>query len=303
MTTQAKEVLRTPVESFAELEAFPYEPRYLDVEGFRTHYVDEGPTNAPPVLLVHGWPTWSYLWRNVIPPLLTAGHRVIAPDLVGFGRSDKPAAREDLGFGDQVRCLRGLVSTLDLSGMTLVCHDWGGMVGLRAACGHADRFAGIVVVNSLLPTGDQAPGENFLAWQWATQATGEFSPGEVVNQGCRKELPEQVLDAYDAPYRGAEGLDGAAREFPMLIPTRPVSPDAIPNAEAWNVFGSWEKPFVTLWSDAHPVVGGGDRFWREGVPGAAGCDHVTVEEPSFYLIEDRPELITEAVVGLRPSDA
>jgi haloalkane dehalogenase len=298
VTSQATQVLRTPDGSFTGLEGFPYEPRYLDVDGLRIHYVDEGPSDAAPVLLVHGWPAWSYLWRKVIPPLLAAGRRVVAPDLIGFGRSDKPARREELAFGDLVRSLRGLVSTLDLSRATLVCHDWGGLFGLRAVAEQPDRFAAVVAINAMLPTGDRAPGGNFLAWQWSTQASSEFSAGTILGQGCGADLPEAVLDGYDAPFEGGDSLDAAAREFPMLIPTRPDNPETEANRETWEVFGRWEKPFVTLWSDTHPVVGGADRFWRDGVPGAAGQPHVALEEASFYLVEDRPDLITEAVTGV-----
>lgn len=299
MTSQVKNLLRTPDDSFAELEGFPYESRYLDVDGQRVHYVDEGPADAPPVLLVHGWPAWSYLWRNVIPPLLTARRRVIAADLLGFGRSDKPGDREDVAIGDQVRCLRGLVSTLGLTGTTIVVHDWGGLVGLRVAAEQPDRFAAVVAVNALLPTGDRAPGDRFLAWQWSTQTGVEFSAGEVIGQGITNEVADEVLDAYDAPFdaAGDEALDAAAREFPMLIPTRPENPETQGNRDAWTVFGAWTKPFVALWSDDNPVVGGGDRFWRE-IPGAAGQTHVAVPETSLYLVEDHPELVTEAVLGL-----
>ena len=300
MTTQARAVLRTPAESFADIEGFPYEARHLDVDGLRIGYIDEGPADSPPVLLVHGWPAWSYLWRNVIPPLLTAGRRVVAADLIGFGRSDKPVGREDFTYADQVRCLRWLVSTLDLSGITLVCHDWGGQIALRVAAEQPDRFDGIVAVNALLPTGERAPGDRFLAWQWSTQTGAEFSAGQIIGEGCRADLPDDVLDAYDAPYEGAgpDDLDSTVREFPMLIPTRPDNAETAAAAEAWKTFAAWDKPFVTIWSDEHPVVGGGDRFWRDGVPGAAGRAHVAAETDSLYLVEDRPELVTEAVVGL-----
>jgi haloalkane dehalogenase len=302
VTSPATQVVRTPDESFSELEGFPYEPRYLEVDGLRIHYVDEGPTDAAPVLLVHGWPAWSYQWRNVIPQLLAAGRRVVAPDLIGFGRSDKPASREEVALSDLVRGLRGFVSTLDLSGATMVCHDWGGLFALPVVAEQPDRFAAVVAVNTLLPTGDRAPGDRFLAWQWSTQAGGDFSAGEVLAQGCGAELADDVLDGYDAPFEGAgEGagsLDAAARELPMLIPTRPDNPESQVYRETWEVFGSWDKPFVTLWSDAHPVVGGADRFWRDGVPGAAGQPHVVVEEETIYLVEDRPGLVVDAVAGV-----
>ncbi|MGH9283623.1 MAG: alpha/beta fold hydrolase, partial [Acidimicrobiales bacterium] len=214
MTSRVKQLLRTADDRFTGLDGFPYESRFLDVDGQRLHYVDEGPAGAPPVLLVHGWPAWSFLWRNVIPPLLTGGRRVVAADLLGFGRSDKPASREDVAIGDLVRCLRGLVSTLGLTRTTLVVHDWGGLVGLRVAAEQPDRFAAVVAVNALLPTGDRAPGDRFLAWQWSTQTGTEFSAGEVIGQGTTGDPADEVLDSYDAPFDtpGDEALDAAARE-------------------------------------------------------------------------------------------
>jgi haloalkane dehalogenase len=250
------------------------------------------------VLLVHGWPAWSYQWRAVIPPLLAAGRRVVALDLLGFGRSDKPARREEVAIGDLVRSLRGLVSTLDLSGTTMVCHDWGGLVALPVVAEQPDRFAAVVAINTLLPTGDRAPGDRFLAWQWSTQAGDEWSAGEIIAQGCGSELSDGVACGYDAPFEGADSLDSAARELPMLIPTRPDNPESQAHRETWEVFGRWEKPFVTVWADAHPVVGGADRFWRDGVPGAAGRPHVIVDEEMLYLVEDHPDLVVDAVTGI-----
>lgn len=303
MTGPTMQVLRTPDSSFEGLDGFGYEPRYLEVDGLRIHYVDEGPADAAPVLLVHGWPAWGYQWRQVIPALLSAGRRVVVSDLLGFGRSDKPAVRDEVALGDLVRGLRGFVSTLDLSGATMVCHDWGGLFALRVVAEQPDRFAAVVAINALLPTGDRAPGDRFLAWQWSTQAGDDFSAGEVIGQGCGAELPDAVVDAYDAPFEGADSLDAAARELPMLIPTRPDHPESESYRKTWEVFGSWEKPFVTLWSDAHPVVGGAERFWRDGVPGAAGQPHVVVDEGAIYFVEDHPDLVVEAIRAVAPSGA
>lgn len=299
MPIDASAILRTPDERVAAIPGFPHQPRHLDVGGMRIGFVDEGPSDGTPVLLVHGWPTWSFLWREVIPPLAAAGFRVVAPDLLGFGRSDKLAGRGDLSLPDQELALRGVVSTLGLRDVTLVCHDWGGMIALRVAAAQPDRFAAVVAVNALLPTGEEAPGDRFLAWQQSTQDGETWSAGTIVAQGCRRRLPEEAADGYDAPFAGADNLDAAARAFPMLIPTRPGSPDSDANLAAWAVFRSWDKPFLTLWSDDHPVVGGGDRFWREAVPGAAEQRHVILPEAGFYLAEERPELIVETVLAIR----
>ena len=171
------EIIRTPDERFANLPGYPFAPHYVEIDGLRIHYVDEGPRDAPPVLMLHGEPSWSYLYRKMIPIITAAGQRAVAPDLVGFGRSDKPLRRDDYTYQRHVDWMRGVIEHLDLRRITLVCQDWGGLIGLRLAAEHPDRFARIVAANTFLPTGDTPPGPAFLAWQKFSQETPEFPVG------------------------------------------------------------------------------------------------------------------------------
>src|SRR5437879_668061 len=192
------DLLRTPDDRFADLPRYPFAPHYVEVDGVRIHHLDEGPRDAAPVLLLHGEPSWSYLYRTMVPGLVDAGHRVIAPDLVGFGRSDKPAAREDYTYQRHVDWMRGVVEVLDLRDITLFCQDWGGLIGLRVAAEMEDRFARIVAANTMLPTGDHDPGDAFHAWRRYSQETPRFHAGGIVKGGCVSELGPEVVAAYDA---------------------------------------------------------------------------------------------------------
>ena len=284
------EVLRTPDERFAHLPDYPFAPHYVEVDGLRIHYVDEGPADADPVLLLHGEPSWSFLYRKMIPVLTAAGHRAVAPDFVGFGRSDKPTRREDYTYQRHVDWTRGFIEALDLSNITLVGQDWGGLIGLRLAAEHEDRFARIVTANTFLPTGEQQPGDAFLRWQRFSQEVPEFHVGGIVKGGCVTDLAPEVVAAYDAPFPDESYKEGA-RQFPMLVPTSPDDPAAAPNRKAWEVLSRWEKPFLTAFSDSDPITRGGDRAFQSMVPGTKGRPHTTIEGAGHFLQEDKgPEL-------------
>jgi haloalkane dehalogenase len=295
------EVLRTPDERFADLAGFPFEPHYVEVPSgdggsLRIHYVDEGPAGADPVLLLHGEPSWSYLYRKMIPVLTAAGHRAVAPDFVGFGRSDKPVQREDYTYQRHVDWMRAVLEALDLRNITLVCHDWGGLIGLRLAAEHQDRFARIVAANTFLPSGDQPPGPAFLAWQRYSQETPRFHVGGIVKGGCVTELPSEVIAAYDAPFPD-DRYKAGARQFPMLVPTSPDDPAAAPNRKAWEVLRRWQKPFLTAFSDSDPITRGGDRILQALIPGAKGQPHTTIEGAGHFLQEDKGEELAAVVVA------
>ena len=295
------EVLRTPDERFAGLAGFAFEPRYVEVPSgdggtLRMHYVDEGPAGADPVLLLHGEPSWSYLYRKMIPVLAVAGHRAVAPDFVGFGRSDKPVRREDYTYQRHVDWTRAVLEALDLRNITLVCQDWGGLIGLRLAAEHQDRFARIVAANTFLPTGDRSPGEGFLAWQRYSQETPEFHVGGIVNGGCVTELPAEVVAAYDAPFPD-DRYKAGARQFPMLVPISPDDPAAAPNRKAWEVLLRWEKPFLTAFSDSDRITRGGDRVLQAMIPGTKGQPHTTIEGAGHFLQEDKGEELAAVVVA------
>ena len=284
------DILRTPNECFANLPGYPFEPHYVEVDGLRIHYLAEGPANADPVLLMHGEPSWSYLYRKMIPLIAAAGHRAIAPDLVGFGRSDKPARREDYTYQRHVDWMRGVLEALDLKRITLVCQDWGGLIGLRLAAEHGERFARIVAANTGLPTGDQAMGEAFLRWQRFSQEVPELPIGMIMKRSCVSELPPEVIAAYEAPFPENRYKEGA-RQFPLLVPTKPDDPAAPANRAAWEALSRWHKPFLTAFSDSDPITRGADHLFQQLIPGAKGQPHTTIIGGGHFLQEDKgPEL-------------
>jgi len=293
------EVLRTPDARFANLPSYPFASHYLEVgqgeSRLRMHYVDEGPREAAPVLLLHGEPSWSYLYRKMIPPIAAAGHRVIAPDLVGFGRSDKPAARDDYTYARHVDWTRDLLLGLDLRDITLFGQDWGGLIGLRLAAEHEDRFARIVASNTFLPTGDTPPGRAFLAWQRFSQQSPDFRAGAIVQNGTVSELPSEVVAAYDAPFPDDRYLAGA-RQFPLLVPTSPDDPAAAPNRRAWEVLGRWQKPFLCVFGDSDPITGGAYPILQSAIPGATGQPHRMLTGAGHFIQEDKGDELAQIVV-------
>ena len=289
------ELLRTPDERFANLPDYPFAPQYLDVDGVRLHYVAEGAGDASPVLLLHGEPSWSYLYRKMIPILASRGQRVIAPDLVGFGRSDKPTAREDYTYQRHVDWIRGLILGLDLRHITLVCQDWGGLIGLRLAAEHEDRFDRIVAANTFLPTGDVPLGAAFRRWQRFSQETPVFDVGKIIAGGCESELKPEIVAAYNAPFPDDTYLAGA-RQFPLLVPTTPDNPSAEPNRRAWDVLRRWQKPFLTAFSDKDLITRGADRLLQQEIPGAQGQPHTTITNAGHFLQEDQGEDLAAVVL-------
>jgi haloalkane dehalogenase len=289
------EILRTPDERFNNLSNFDFAPQYVEIAGLRIHYVDEGPRVAAPVLMLHGEPSWSYLYRKMIPIITTAGHRAVAPDLAGFGRSDKPARREDYTYQFHVDVMTGLIKSLDLREITLVGQDWGGLIGLRIAAEHPDRFARIVVANTGLPTGDQPMTEGFLRWREYSQTVENFHVGGIIKGGCVNDPPPEVIAAYNAPFPD-DGYKAGARQFPLLVPIGPDDPASEANRRAWEVLRRWEKPLLTAFSDGDPVTRGGERVFQKLVPGAQGQPHVTITTAGHFLQEDKGEELAQVVV-------
>lgn len=289
------DVLRTPDERFDNLPGYSFEPHYIEVGGLRMHYVDEGPRDAAPVLLLHGEPSWSYLYRKMIPGITAAGNRAVAPDLIGFGRSDKPANREDYSYQAYVDWTASFIEQLDLRDITLFAQDWGGLIGLRIAAEQPDRFARIVAANAMLPTGDQPPGEAFLRWQKFSQTAPAFDIGRILQGGTVTTLPDDVVAAYDAPFPD-DTYKAAARQFPALVPTAPDDPAAPANRRAWEVLEQWEKPFLTAFSDSDPIMRGGERVFQSRVPGTKGQPHKTITGAGHFLQEDKGEELARVVV-------
>lgn len=290
------DTLRTPEERFDGLSGYPFAPHYADVDDaegatLRVHYLDEGPSGGEAVVLMHGEPSWSYLYRHMIPTITASGHRAIAPDLVGFGRSDKPAARADYTYARHVEWMRALLfDVLDLSAVTLVCQDWGGLIGLRLVGEHPERFARVVAANTFLPTGDRPLGESFELWQRFSQEADPFAVGAIVNGGCTTELTQEVVAAYDAPFPEETYLQGA-RQFPMLVPNAPDDPASEANRAAWRVLEAYDRPFLTAFGDSDPITRGAEKVLQSRIPGAAGQAHRVVAGGGHFIQEDRgPEL-------------
>ncbi len=298
--------LRTPDERFDALADWPFAPHYVEVSDpdggtLRLHLVDEGDPTGSTVVLLHGEPTWSYLYRNVIPPLVDAGLRVVAPDLIGFGRSDKPARQEDHTYARQVAWTgEALFDRLEVTDAVLFCQDWGGLIGLRLVAEHPERFAGVVASNTGLPTGDQGATEAFRSWQQAATTRRSFRTGRIVDGGTLRSLADAEIAAYDAPFPDASHQAGA-RVLPALVPTAPDDPASADNRAAWTSLFRFERPFVTAFSDQDPITRGGDRPMRERIPGAAGQPHRTIAGAGHFVQEDAPDAVAEVILDVAVS--
>lgn len=279
-------MLRTDESRFASLPGFPYEPSYASVGGPRMAYVSAGPVDGPVALLLHGEPTWSFLYRTVMPVLAEAGIRSVAPDLVGFGRSDKPVEKEAHTYAAHVEWVRALAfDVLDLRDVTVVGHDWGGLIGLRLAAEHPARVAGIVAANTGLPTGEAAMPAPWWQFRRAIEKAPVLDIGRFVQAGCRTTLSDEVRAAYDAPFPD-ESYKVAPRVMPGLVPVSLEDPAAPANLAAWQVLRQWDKPFLCAFSDGDPITGPMAPVLRASIPGAAGLDHPTIEGAGHFLQED-----------------
>ncbi|NIL95083.1 MAG: alpha/beta fold hydrolase [Woeseiaceae bacterium] len=295
------DAIRTPDDRFENLPGYDFTPNYLDVAGLRMHYVDEGPGDAAPVLLVHGEPSWSYLYRKMIPLLAAAGHRVIAPDLIGFGRSDKPSEISDYTYQRHVDWMTQFVTDLDLRDITLFGQDWGSLIGLRVAAENADRFARIAIGNGALPTGDHAVSEAFMQWREFATTSPRFDIGRIIQRATVSEMSEDEVAAYDAPFPD-DSYKAGARAFPALVPITPDDPASEANRRAWAALTEWRKPFLTAFSDKDPILGGGEKVFKKLVPGAAGQPHVIIEDGGHFLQEDKGEELAEVLIGFIARD-
>ena len=294
------EILRTPDERFANLPDFPYEPRYEEIDGLRIHYVDEGPSDARPVLLLHGEPSWAFLYRKMIPGITAAGLRAVVPDLVGFGRSDKYAHTDDYSYAMQVRVMAELVRRLDLQDAIFFGQDWGGLIGLRVVAEDEARFAAVVVSNTGLPDASEYRGGNplpFLLWRTFSRWTPHFPTSGILDQASVQDLPDDVLAAYEAPFPTRAHMAGA-RIMPSLVPITESDPAIPANRAAWDVFSRWEKPFLTAFSDSDPITAGGEAVFQERIPGTNGQPHVTIENAGHFVQEDAGEELAEILVAL-----
>jgi haloalkane dehalogenase len=293
--------LRTPEESFAELPDFPYEPRYADVpdgEGgtLRMAYVEAGPADGPVVLCLHGEPSWSFLYRTMLPVLAGAGLRAVAPDMVGFGRSDKPTEIADHSYARQLEWLRGLVcDILGLRGVTLVGQDWGGLLGLRLAAEHADRFDRIVAANTGLPTGDQPMPPIWWQFRETVGRAPELDIARLIQSGCRTRLRPEVLAGYAAPFPD-ESYKAGPRAMPLLVPTAPDDPETPANRAAWAALTASPTPMLVAFSDGDPITAGMAPILKSTMAGAQDRNHPVIPDAGHFLQEDAGPTLAQHIV-------
>ena len=292
------QVLRTPDEAFAGIDDFPFAPHYAEIAdrqdgtALRVHYVDEGPRDAPVALMMHGEPSWSYLYRHMIGPVAAAGLRVLAPDLIGFGKSDKPAAKTDYSYARHVAWMRSWLEQLDLKNITLVCQDWGSLIGLRLVAEMPERFSGVVLSNGGLPEGGPAP-RAFAIWRAFSKWSPLFPIGKIVSAGTARGLSKAEIAAYDAPFPDSRYKAGA-RVFPSFVPFK--NNVAVPDQKrAWQVFDHWTKPFLCCFADKDKITRGGESRFIGRVPGTAGQNHRTLRGGHF-IQEDDPQSFVECVL-------
>jgi haloalkane dehalogenase len=279
-------MVRTPEDRFANLPDFPYPPRYVDVGGLRMAYVEAGPPDGDPVLLLHGEPSWSFLYRSVLAQLARHGLRAIAPDLIGFGRSDKPVEVGDHSYARHVEWVRAFAfDCLDLRALTLVGQDWGGLIGLRLVAEHPDRFVRVVAANTGLPTGDQPMPDVWWQFRNVVRTAPTLEVSRLVQAGCQTTLSAAVLAAYDAPFPDDSFMAGV-RAMPGLVPTSPDDPAAPANRAAWQRLAAWDRPFLVAFSDRDPITGGMAPVLRQTVPGTAGIEHPVITGAGHFLQED-----------------
>lgn len=296
------DILRTPDDRFMDLVNFSFKPNYLEIDGLRIHYVDEGTSSSEVILLMHGEPSWSFLYRYMIPPLINAGFRVLAPDLVGFGRSDKPTKQTDHTYRKHVEWITKWLLALNLKNLTLFCQDWGSLIGLRVAIENQDRFKRIVLANGGLPTGEQQMSDAFTNWREFSRTAKEFKVSSIVQSGTIKKLTKEIMEGYDAPFPD-DSYKAGARILPSLVPISVNDPEHEANKKAIELFKQWDKPFLTAFSDGDPITKGGEQFWQKYIPGAKGQAHVIIKGGGHFLQEDKGAEIAEVIVKFIQSNS
>tara|TARA_B110000914_G_scaffold158315_1_gene139250 strand:+ start:389 stop:1267 length:879 start_codon:yes stop_codon:yes gene_type:complete len=288
--------LRTPDECFDNLKNYPFQPNYLSINDLRMHYIREGDATAPTVLLLHGEPTWSYLYRNMITPLKSAGFQVIAPDLIGFGKSDKPISPAAYTYNNHIEWLQNFVRKLDLRNIILYCQDWGSLIGLRVAIREQTRFSKIILSNGGLPEGNEKIPKAFHHWQLFAKYSPWFPIGRIIQQGTIKILDKEIIKAYDAPFPSSRYKIGA-RIFPQLVPTHAKDPESKNNQHAWNILREWQKPFLTAFSNRDPITRGGAKKFQLQVPGCKDIDHRIIKNAGHFLQEDKSEDLVDIIIN------
>ena len=298
---QPLQFLTTPEHCFQQITDFCYAAHFLQVDdneggSLKLHYIDEGPKDGNVVLMLHGEPSWGYLYRKMISPVVAAGYRVIVPDLIGFGKSDKPTQRSDYTYQRHLDWIRQIIIQLNLKDITLVCQDWGGLLGLRLVAEHPDLFARVLAANTMLPTGDHTPSEAFLKWKIFSQEVAVFPVAGIIKGATVTPLSDQVLQAYNAPFPD-ETYKAGVRQFPLLVPTTPDDPASEANRLAWQSLKKFNQPFMTAFSDSDPVTAGGDKIMQNLIPGCQGQAHTTIEQGGHFLQEDQGEKLAAVLLS------
>jgi haloalkane dehalogenase len=291
------EILRTPDERFEDLARYPHAPRLVTVDpehGLEMHYVDQGPREATPILMLHGEPTWSFLYRQVIAMVTEAGYRAVVPDLIGFGKSDKPASPDDYSYARHIGWVKAFIDELDLDRIVLVGHGWGGLIGLRLVADDPNRFARLVLTNTFLPTGEAPMPEAFLAWRELSQSP-DLDVGAVIQDHSTTHVPPSVLEAYRAPFPDETYMAGV-RAFPLLVPTEPDDPEAVANRRAWEELGRFTRPVLLAFGDRDPITAGCAKAIRRRIPGAQDVEPATMSGAHHFVQEDRGSELAAAIL-------
>lgn len=287
-------VIRTPDARFVDLPGYPFQPHYVEVNGLRMHYIDEGQGEV--ILCLHGEPSWSYLYRKIIP-LLARSYRVVAPDFIGFGRSDKFTERDEYSFKMHHDSLVAFIEATELTDITLVVQDWGGLLGLTVASEKPDLFKRLVIMNTGLPTGEEPMGKSFMRWREFAASQSDMPIGAVIFNGVaqKEQMTTDVLLAYDSPFPNVSYKAGAMA-FPLLVPTQPGDPGASEIKQAREVLSHWQKPALVMFSDKDPITHGLDSFFRALIPGAQGQPEIVIENAGHFLQEDKGEEIAQHIL-------
>ena len=295
-------ILKTDLTLFENLSDWKYKENFTAVMSefgeLDIHFVDENSSSDECVLLLHGNPTWGYLYRNMIDPLKENGYRVVVPDLPGFGKSDKFSVRYNYSYEGFVDWMSQFIENTDLKNITLFCQDWGGLIGLRLAAKYSDRFEKIVAANTGLPTGKAPLSEGFAVFREFLQIKPDLHVGGQVRNGTTKGIDENALAAYNAPFPDDDHKQGV-RQFPNLVPGTPRTPSAEPNKEAWKILREWKKPFLCAFSDKDPIFSGVENSFYKLIPGCKDMPHVTIENAGHFLQEDQPNACVEAILSIK----
>ena len=295
-------ILKTDLTLFENLNDWKFKENFTTVTSefgeLDIHFVDENSTNDECVLLLHGNPTWGYLYRNMIDPLKDNGYRVVVPDLPGFGKSDKFSVRYNYSYEGFVDWMSQFIENTDLKNITLFCQDWGGLIGLRLAAKYGDRFEKIVAANTGLPTGKAPLSEGFAVFREFLQIKPDLHVAGQVRNGTTKGIDENALAAYNAPFPDDDHKQGV-RQFPNLVPGTPRTPSAEPNKEAWKILREWEKPFLCAFSDQDPIFSGVENSFYKLIPGCKDMPHVTIQNAGHFLQEDQPNACVEAILSIK----